>query len=52
VLDKKRTGSELAESECCREPQLPNVEGVGQIVDDALNNYPEDVGRWRVAAVF
>jgi len=52
VLDKQRPGSLLAETACCRELERPIVEGAGRIVDDTLNNYPEDVGRWSVAAVF
>jgi hypothetical protein len=52
VLDKERPSSVLAETACCREPKMPIVEGAGRIVDDTLNNYPEDVGRWSVSAVF
>jgi hypothetical protein len=52
VIDRRAASPDLvrAARECGVEGAV--TDGAARIVDGTRNNYPEDTGRWTVAAVF
>ena len=53
VLDKRRDPKDLeAHLARCGFAGQPFVNGLGRLIDATRNNYPEDIGRWRVVGVF
>jgi len=53
-LDTRRDFTELERqaADCRPAPGTTVVNGIGGVLDASKNNYPEDTGRWTVAAVY
>ncbi len=51
VIDRKRAAPPAAVAAACA-PGRPVTDGAARVVDGTHNNYPEDTGRWAVAAVY
>jgi hypothetical protein len=53
VIDRKRAKGDFHEAaRRCGAAELPLVDGAARLIDARHNNYPEDTGRWTVAAVY
>jgi hypothetical protein len=53
VIDRQRAPAATAAAlGPCLAPGTPVLPGAAQVVDATHNNYPEDTGRWAVAAVY
>lgn len=54
IVDARRPFADLAPffERCGVDVRLPRVAGVASVIDATRNQYPEDTGRWALAAVY